>query len=346
MGLLVCTFCMIGVFIPKLTSATTYEEDVQTYLASQEGRAVIAQHVGSDGMVPTYKYTLNNSTNMITVEYVDGYTTSIHYKVTEPSTPTTTDPVKSDYIVVNGYNVPRYIMESEDSVLNAREVYMKYHGDPSKFDADRVPDSSIIPSKIDNNGNAVSMNKNRTTNCWLDGKYYDSEGYNITGWKSLNNIWYYFSGDGISQRGWFYNAGKWYYLNPKDGSLAIGWQYINKTWYYLNTNGTMFTGWLSGGNNTWYYLNSNGSMATGWIKDNGKWYYLNTNGVMRTAWLLNNSKWYYMNPNDGAMVTGWIKDSKRNDYFLKSDGSMQTANFKLNNINYKVDSSGRCTATK
>lgn len=333
--------CCLAVLIPARMNATSTDltTDVQNYLNSAEGKEIIDMHKAPDGSSLGYKFTINHSTQIVTITYDDGYSTTFKYK--DKVDNTIKPDTDSNVVYVNGYPVPKYIMESDDSALNARELYMKYHGDPSAYDQSMLPgNTENIPSKIDSNGNAVSMNSSRSKNCWVDGKYYGSDGYNVTGWQSIKSNWYYFSPDGIVQRGWKYLNGAWYYLE-NDGRMSTGWRFINNKWYYLNSDGKMLKGWTNI-NNTWYYLASDGSMQTDWLKNNNKWYYLDSNGAMHQGWLYNNSKWYYLDPSNGSMRTGWLHLGNK-WYYLTSDGSMLTRNFKLAGVSYKVASDGSCT---
>ncbi len=95
---------------------------------------------------------------------------------------------------------------------------------------------------------------------WVEddsGRYYYTEDVAVTGWKKIDNFWYYFNSDGKMQTGWL-----------KDGS----------SWYYLKSNGAMATGWLKDGGK-WYYLDSSGAMlANTSRKINGKTYKFNSSG--------------------------------------------------------------------
>ena len=77
-----------------------------------------------------------------------------------------------------------------------------------------------------------------------------------TGWRSIGNKTYYFSGSGVMQTGWQTIGGKWYYF---EGSGAM----VSNKWvgnYYLTGSGAMAT-------NTWigkYYVGSNGKWIPGY----------------------------------------------------------------------------------
>ena len=57
---------------------------------------------------------------------------------------------------------------------------------------------------------------------------------------------------------WYYENGKWYFLKPSTGEMAIGWCQVGSYWYYFN-----------GG----------GAMQTDWYQISGKWYYLRTSAI-------------------------------------------------------------------
>lgn len=42
---------------------------------------------------------------------------------------------------------------------------------------------------------------------------------NSTGWRKINDSWYYFNANGKMQIGWFNDNGAWYYFNS-DGTMA------------------------------------------------------------------------------------------------------------------------------
>lgn len=98
-------------------------------------------------------------------------------------------------------------------------------------------------------------------------------------WKQLSGKWYYLGKDGQMARGWLYDAGNWYFLNPWSGDMATGWKQVNQNWYYLHAyNGAMQTGWHQMGAH-WYYMYPDGHMASSetidgyTLNSDGRWYY-------------------------------------------------------------------------
>mgnify|MGYP000784795196 FL=1 len=83
-----------------------------------------------------------------------------------------------------------------------------------------------------------------TKNDWevIDGKYYrfDKDGWMVTGWKKINDIWYY--------------------MDKTTGErYGKGWHWIDGNCYYMNANGEMAADtWIDG-----YYVDASGK----WIKD-------------------------------------------------------------------------------
>lgn len=246
---------------------------------------------------------------------------------------------------------------------------------------------NIVPSKngwINENSKWYYYNyDDMVTNQWIDGYYLKDNGvmasnefiidrgvmyyildsgkkYNGSGWKKIDNKWYYFQ-SGLVVTGWLNLSGKWYYLDSGNGTMKTGWYLVNNIWYFSDGNGIMKTGWNKIGG-VWYYLDNSGAMKTGWFKQSNIWYYLNKNGAMVKGWnLIDNtwyyfngsgymltgwqyigSKWYYLN-SSGAMVTGWLKLGG-NWYYLTSSGQMLTGWQKINAVWYYFNSSGHMYA--
>lgn len=121
-----------------------------------------------------------------------------------------------------------------------------------------------------------------------------------TGWKYINDKWYYFEPSGVMATGWQHIDGKWYYLQPvsdiepgykevngligkpyyvdRPGVMTTGWQYIDNKWYYFEPSGEMVTGWQEIDHDR-YYFNEDGSMKTGWFEMDGKLYNASPRGT-------------------------------------------------------------------
>lgn len=155
--------------------------------------------------------------------------------------------------------------------------------------------------------------------------YFDSEGYEATGWRYLSDGWHLFSGSCAHLKGWAASGSHWFYLDETSGLMKTGWVLVNHNWYYLDLSGAMQTGWLFL-DNTWYWLepsglmatgfklvngalyhfSQSGSMSTGWFVDDGTWYCANATGAIRAGWFYYGSNWYWLDPNNnGAMLLGF-----------------------------------------
>ena len=94
----------------------------------------------------------------------------------------------------------------------------------------------------------------------------------VTGWKKINNIWYYMDKtEGyMLEEAWTPEGN--YYLKA-GGAMATGWEKIDGEWYYFSSTGKkVVSKWV--GN---YYLSEDGTMATSEWVDGGK-YYVDENG--------------------------------------------------------------------
>lgn len=168
---------------------------------------------------------------------------------------------------------------------------------------------------------ALSLTMCSVSAAWTQtaGRWSYTEGSSlVTGWKKIDNIWYYFNGSGIMQTGWQKIDGVWYYFKAS-GAMQTGWAKIDGCWYLFNGGGAMKTGWAQSGG-YWYFLGGGGDMKTGWVKTGGHWYYMDGDGRMQTGWLTLNGKRYYLDGN-GAMVTGTaVIDGE--SYTFTSDGEL------------------------
>ncbi|MGV2939570.1 SpoIID/LytB domain-containing protein [Mesobacillus sp. LC4] len=190
--------------------------------------------------------------------------------------------------------------------------------------------------------------------------YYFEEGQQFTGWLLWNNKKYYLNSEGIMQTGWLELDGKKYYLN-QDGSMQIGWLTLGDKKYYFNQEGIMQTGVVTI-DGTQFTFGEDGALEklAGWIVENGKrsyydpstgqkinsgWklidnaWYFFENGAAKTGWVYWKYKWYYLDAGTGKMLTGWINDGSKR-YYLNSEGIMQTGWLKYNNKWYFLAKSG------
>ena len=93
---------------------------------------------------------------------------------------------------------------------------------------------------------------------------YFEKGSFCTGWKKINNNWYYFTeDDGLMANG---NENHFWLLDGKE--------------YHFNQNGVMTVGWYNYGN-IWAYFGSDGARYINqWLKYKDSWYYFDEYGHM------------------------------------------------------------------
>lgn len=156
-------------------------------------------------------------------------------------------------------------------------------------------------SDTTNNDNKSNTNNNIDKAGWTqdaNGKLYlvKEDGKKTTGWKLLDNKWYFFDNNsGSMVTGWYKSeSGDWTF----DGKDTVG------QWFHLDADGKMNTGWFKDTDGSWYFLcdgknyGALGTSATGWQQVDGKWYYFNANGVMASDTLVGG----YKLGSDGAWI--------------------------------------------
>ena len=190
---------------------------------------------------------------------------------------------------------------------------------------------------IDNYGRAYIENYTGWQKRYDDWTYYEN-GKMITGWKFINNNWYYFDLYGRMATGLEspigLHGGGWY-LFDSSGVMKTGWQKYNGEWCYFGSSGNMHMGWQKI-DSKWYYFGPSKNMPELWtVNDKGVWYEYNISGAMKTGWQKIDGAWYYFD-SSGAMKTGWL-DDKGKKYYLQPSGAMAT-NTTVGE--YKIDTAG------
>ena len=152
--------------------------------------------------------------------------------------------------------------------------------------------------------------------------YAEQGGVLATGWKKINNEWYYFSENSfdvgvMTANGSRFINGKHYLFNSSGALSKGGWVKVEYSWgdirwYYANSDGTIKTGWVKDGN-TWYYMHSSGAMAANeyvggyWLNGNGSWTY-----PYKATWHKSGNRWWY------GDASGWYAANKS----YKIDGTV------------------------
>lgn len=194
---------------------------------------------------------------------------------------------------------------------------------------------------------------------------FSSSGAMRVGWyldsTGSTSAWRYFSGSGAMVKGWLSDGGRWYWLDPADGSMATGlkecngtpyifnssgamlssqWALIDNNWYYADSNGLLHGGWLLLGN-SWYYLDPGSHiMLTGFVQVGSSTYFLMSSGAMATGWALADGTWYYA-ASSGAIQRGrWIKSGSAWYYLDDVSGAMRTGEYMVGDTRYYSFDSG------
>lgn len=194
---------------------------------------------------------------------------------------------------------------------------------------------------------------------------FSSSGAMRVGWyldsTGSTSAWRYFSGSGALVKGWLSDGGRWYWLDPADGSMATGlnecngtsyifnssgamlssqWALIDNNWYYADSNGLLHGGWLLLGN-SWYYLDPGSHiMLTGFVQVGSSTYFLTSSGAMATGWALADGTWYYAASNGAIQRGRWIKSGSAWYYLDDVSGAMRTGEFAVGSKRYFSYDSG------
>lgn len=194
---------------------------------------------------------------------------------------------------------------------------------------------------------------------------FSSSGAMRVGWyldsTGSTSAWRYFSGSGALVKGWLSDGGRWYWLDPADGSMATGlnecngtsyifnssgamlssqWALFDNNWYYADSNGLLHGGWLLLGN-SWYYLDPGSHiMLTGFVQVGSSTYFLTSSGAMATGWALADGTWYYAASNGAIQRGRWIKSGSAWYYLDDVSGAMRTGEFAVGSKRYFSYDSG------
>lgn len=194
---------------------------------------------------------------------------------------------------------------------------------------------------------------------------FSSSGAMRVGWyldsTGSTSVWHYFSGSGALVKGWLSDGGRWYWLDPADGSMATGLKECNDTPYIFNSSGAMLSSQWALIDNNWYYADSNGLLHGGWLLLGNSWYYLDpgshimltgfmqvgtssyiltSSGAMATGWALADGTWYYAASNGAIQRGRWIKSGNAWYYLDDVSGAMRTGEYTVGDTRYYSFDSG------
>lgn len=141
----------------------------------------------------------------------------------------------------------------------------------------------------------------------IDGRTYIFGDYGLAnGWYKDGADWYYCS-NGIAVTGWKLVNDTWYYLDPaSDGKMSVGYLDLGSAAYYLNPNGAMAVGWAQS-DNGWYLASQSGALISDWYKEGASWYYLDpVSHLMKTGLFEVGGNDCFANQSGRLVVSRWV----------------------------------------
>jgi glucan-binding YG repeat protein len=248
--------------------------------------------------------------------------------------------------------------KAEDTGWVKKDGYWYYYSSQNTYYTDGVYYIGNNKYYFDSMG---IMQANKWVSYYGDWLYAGPGGELVTGWKKINNKWYWFDSWGYlcPREGGPYKIDGKTYLFDKNGALIqfrSGWYELSitnssggteKYGFTLNAEGVVCAGWAkyeyvySYGESTptyWYCLDASGDQMNGWQKINGKWYYFdeteNTLCFYPNGGVFNVDGVLYYFAESGANVQGergWRKSiiteydySREVWYYLLESGRVST----------------------
>jgi glucan-binding YG repeat protein len=219
----------------------------------------------------TYDYSVDSSTDEATIKAVppdeDNDTVTIDDDEVDSS-----DKFKKTVDLKNGKNQFKVELEDEDN--NKRVYTVNINRGSSSNDstatssttkADSKPSTATdaTPTKVNQwvqvGGNRQYLDGNGKIlkNSWVQSYYVNDYGNMVTDWYQINGPWYYFGTDGAKKTGWQQVRGIWYYLDGQ-GKMFTGWmKHTDGKYYYLNPSdgsmarSTKIQGYTIGADGAW-----------------------------------------------------------------------------------------------
>lgn len=146
----------------------------------------------------------------------------------------------------------------------------------------------------------VDANGTRYLNCFVNGVYYNSNGFRRTKFKG----------------GWIKTGGKYYYF--KNQKYLTGFRKINGKKYYFANDGSRQSGLFCIRGKYRFFKNNGVMLSSHWKTVNGKKYYINKNGYIKPGFFKVNKKKYYQTIETGIYTGEHIIDGKK--YFFSAKG--------------------------
>lgn len=163
-------------------------------------------------------------------------------------------------------------------------------------------------------------------NKWLRDKnnkrcYVGNDGRKVKGIVKIKKAYYYFDANGVNKTGWKTVDGKRYYFLSTTRKALVNcvYKFKNGKSYRFNETGQMLKGWQEIDGSYYYFKND---LKKGWLTINGKKYYLikAQNGKRAEGIFSVSGKLYYFDPDTGVMQKNTTVTWKDREYIVGSNG--------------------------
>ena len=139
--------------------------------------------------------------------------------------------------------------------------------------------------------------------------YSDADGKMATGWKLIDDVYYYFDDQGAMYRNRFFEYDKNTYYVDADGKMASGFEQIDGIWYYFRSWGGMAQNTFLTHKNNIYHVDTDGKMTTGWLLQDGTWYYFRSwGGMYRSTFSKHRQEVHFTMP---MRTERWLSEKNR-----------------------------------
>ena len=226
------------------------------------------------------------------------------------------------------------ISQTLERNCTTQNVYLYDPNDPNKLRGIVTQNFNKVTTKhLDEGSRAYGIYDFSTTK--RENTYADD------GWLIGNGDTQYYYRNNTPVKGWLFDGGSTYYMNPNTAKKETGWKQIAGNTYFFNESGKMTTGFAKIGTAVHHFNDKGHQTKAGWAWIGGKWYYFDANNKLMYGVQSIGGKKYYLDRVNGAMGTGKITQWG-STYLADASGALYPAGWNWYNGNwYYLDNNGK-----